>query len=189
MQHLLSEVTPLITEYGLWVVFFGMMIEGTSMIIIAGMLYYLGMLSFPSTFIIAVFGAIAGDQLWYFLGRNYAIKFLDYFSFLKPRVEKLEESVHKKGALLSFSGRFIYGGAILFPMTLGIYKYEYKIFAIFDTFGIILWSLLGISLGYVLGTSSELLFGKIEKVWHFILIFAFIIFISWVIKKYLLIKK
>ena len=185
MEHLLSEVTPLVREYGLWIVFFGMMIEGTSMIIVAGVLCYLGILSFPLAFIVSVLGAVTGDQLWYFLGKNYAIKLLDYFSSLKPRVEKLEESVRNKGALLSFSGRFIYSGAILFPMTLGFYKYKHKTFTLFDTLGVILWSLLGISLGYVLGTSAELLFGKLEKVWHFVFLLLFIIFIAWVIKKYL----
>ena len=189
MQHLLSEVTPLISDYGLWIVFFGMMVEGTSMIIVAGILCYLGMLSIPSTFLIAALGAIIGDQLWYFLGRNYTLKLLNYFPSLKPRIEKLENSIQHKGALLSFSGRFIYGGAILFPMTLGTYKYNHTRFTIFDALGIIVWSFLGISLGYILGTSSELIFGKLEKVWHFVLILAFIIFIAWVIKKYLLIKK
>ncbi|WP_297486217.1 DedA family protein [Sulfurimonas sp.] len=189
MEHFLSELTPLVNVYGLWIVFFGMMVEGTTMIIATGILCYLGMLSFGSAFLVAILGAIAGDQLWYFLGKRYAIKLLDYFPSFKPRVEKLENSVQNKGALLSFSGRFIYSGAILFPMTLGIYKYDHRTFSIFDTLGIMLWSFLGISLGYVLGTSAELIFGKLEKVWHFVLILAFIIFIAWVIKKYLLIKK
>ena len=189
MEHLLSKITPLVSTYGLWIVFFGMMVEGTSMIIATGILCYLGMLSFPSAFIVAILGAIAGDQLWYFLGQRYALKLLDYFPSFKPRVEKLEESVQHKGALLAFSGRFIYSGAILFPMTLGIYKYDHRTFSIFDTLGVMVWSFLGISLGYVLGTSAELIFGKLEKVWHFVLILAFIIFIAWAIKKYLLIKK
>ena len=186
MEHLLSELTPLVNVYGLWIVFFGMMVEGTTMIISTGILCYLGLLSFGSAFFVAILGAIAGDQLWYFLGKNYALKLLDYFPSFKPLVAKLEESVQYKGAFLSFSGRFIYGGAILFPMTLGIYKYEHKTFTLLDALGVMLWGFLGISLGYLLGTSTELLFGKLEKVWHFILIIAFIIFISWVIKKYIL---
>jgi len=189
MEHLLSEITPLVSAYGLWIVFFGMMVEGTSMIIATGILCYLGMFSFPSAFFVAILGAVVGDQLWYFLGQRYALRLLNYFPSLKPRVEKLEESVHHKGALLAFSGRFIYSGAILFPMTLGIYKYDHRTFSIFDTLGVMVWSFLGISLGYVLGTSAELIFGKLEKVWHFVLILAFIIFIAWVIKKYLLMKK
>ena len=189
MEHLLSELTPLVNVYGLWIVFFGMMVEGTTMIIATGILCYLGMLSFGSAFLVAILGAIAGDQLWYFLGKNYALKLLDYFPSFKPRVAKLEESVQHKGALLSFSGRFIYGGAILFPMTLGIYKYEHKTFTLLDALGVMLWGFLGISLGYILGTSAEILFGKLEKVWHLALIVAFIIFMAWVIKKYIFINQ
>ncbi|SFV70419.1 DedA family protein [hydrothermal vent metagenome] len=189
MHHLLSEVTPLVNEYGLWIIFFGMMVEGTTMILVAGILCYLGMLSFTFTVFVAIFGAVAGDQLWYFLGKKYALKLLNYFPSLKKRVKKLETSVQKKGALLSFSGRFIYGGAILFPITLGVHKYDHKTFTIFDTLGVTLWSFLGILIGYMLGTSSELIFGKLAKVWHFVLILAFVVFIAWMIKKYLLIKK
>ena len=189
MEHMLGTLSLLVGEYGLWVVFFGVMLEGTTMIIVTGILCYLGMLSFLTAVIVAILGAIIGDQFWYFVGKNYTARILDYFPSLKPKIEKLEPSVQNRGALLAFSGRFIYSGAILFPMTLGVYRYLHKQFTIFDTMGVTLWSFTGISIGYILGTSAELVFGKIEKVWHFVLILAFIIFIAWVIKKYLLIKK
>ena len=184
MQNLLIELTPLVKDYGLWVVFFGMMVEGTSVILISGILCYLGMLPIIDTIIVSIIGAIIGDQFWYFVGKNYAKKILDKFPSFQPKIEQLEPSVKKKGAILSLTTRFIYGGSILFPITLGYYKYLHKRFTLFDTLGITLWSITGISLGYILGTGIEHYLGKIEKIWHFILIICFIFIVIFFIKKY-----
>ena len=52
------------------------------------------------------------------------------------------------------------------------------------TLGIIVWSVLGISLGNILGTGAEQVFGKIEKIEHFIGLVFIIIFLVCVTKAY-----
>ena len=47
-----------------------MMIEGTVMIIISGILCYMGLLPIDLTFIVALLGAISGDHMWYFIGTS-----------------------------------------------------------------------------------------------------------------------
>ncbi len=181
---MLEELTSLVSQYGLWIVFFGMMTEGTIMILVSGVLCYLGMLSLEETIPVAIFGALMGDQFWYFIGRYYGQNILKRFPLLKQRVKKLEHSVKKRGIWLAFSGRFIYSGAILFPVTLGIYGYLHKKFTLFNTLGIIVWSVSGISVGYILGTGAEHVFGKIEKIEQFIGLVFIIIFLVWVTKSY-----
>lgn len=181
---MLEELTSLVSQYGLWIVFFGMMTEGTIMIIVSGVLCYLGMLSLVETIPVSIFGALIGDQFWFFIGRHYSQNILNRFPLLKQRIKKLEHSVKKRGIWLAFCGRFIYGGAILFPVTLGTYGYLHKKFTLFNTLGIIVWSVLGISIGYILGTGAEHLFGKIEKIEHFIGLLFIIIFLIWVTKPY-----
>lgn len=182
---MLEELTSLVSQYGLWIVFFGMMTEGTIMIIVSGVLCYLGMLSLVETIPVAIFGALIGDQFWYFIGRYYSPNILNRFPLLKHRTKKHEHSVKKRGTWLAFCGRFIYGGAILFPVTLGNYGYLHKKFTLFNTLGIIVWSVLGVSLGYILGTGAEQIFGKIDKIEHFIGLVFLIIFLIWVTKPYL----
>jgi membrane protein DedA with SNARE-associated domain len=181
---MLEELTPLVSQYGLWIVFFGMMTEGTIMILLSGILCYLGMLSLEETMPVAILGALIGDQFWYFIGRYYGQNILKRFPLLKERIKKLEDSVKKRGIWLAFSGRFIYSGAILFPVTLGTYGYLHKKFTLFNTLGIIVWSVSGISVGYILGTGAEHLFGKIEKIEQFIALVLIIIFFVWVTKPY-----
>ena len=86
---MLEELTSLVSQYGLWIVFFGMMTEGTIMIILSGVLCYLGMLSLAETIPVAIFGALIGDQFWYFTGRYYGQYILHRFPLLKQRIKKL----------------------------------------------------------------------------------------------------
>jgi membrane protein DedA with SNARE-associated domain len=181
---MLEELTSLVSQYGLWIVFIGMMTEGTMMIIVSGVMCYLGMLSVKETIPVAIMGALIGDQFWYCMGRCYGQNILNRFPLLKQRVQKLEYAVKKRGIWLAFSGRFIYSGAILFPVTLGTYKYLYKKFTLFNTLGIIVWSLLGISLGYLLGTGAEQVIGKIRNIEQFVGLLFIIAIFTWFIKPY-----
>ncbi len=184
MHHMLNEITPLISRYGLWVIFFGMMIEGTVMIVITGILCYLGIIYFPNALLVSIAGAIIGDQFWYFMGRRYTFSLLEKFSKLKQNILKLKPSIDKKANLLAFSARFIYGGAIIFPIALGVYKYNYKKFTLFDALGVTVWSIVGILFGYIFGNSAEYIFGEITKIWHFILLIIVSIFITYILKYY-----
>ena len=181
---MLEELTSLVSQYGLWIVFFGMMTEGTIMILVSGILCYLGMLSLKETIFVAILGALIGDQFWYFIGRYYSQHILNRFPLLKPRIRKLEHTVKKRGTWLAFTGRFIYGGAILFPVTLGTYGYLHKKFTLFNTLGVTVWSVLGITIGYILGTGAEQFFGKIEKIEHLIGLVFITIILVWITKPY-----
>ncbi len=189
MNHLLQEITPLISSYGLWVIFFGMMIEGTTMILVAGILAYLGMLPVGETILVAIAGAVAGDQLWYFLGKRYTARLLKRFPSVAARVERLADKVRQKGNLLAFASRFVYSGAILFPVALGVYDYPHRKFTFFDLLGVTLWACVGVAIGYFLGTGVEQLFGKIEKVKHLLWLLAIVAFVVWNVKRYLNIRK
>jgi len=181
MDHLLQEITPLVSHYGLWIVFFGMIVEGTMMIIVTGILCYLGMLSLKEAIPVAMLGAMAGDQLWYLLGKYYASRVLERFPSLKGKVQKLSNTVKNKGDWLAFGARFVYSGAIIFPLALGMYGYPHRRFTLLDIMGVTLWSIVGVSLGYLFGTGAEQLFGEIEKVEHLLFLVLVVVVAVWFI--------
>ncbi len=183
MNHLLQEITPWVTDYGLWVVFFGMIFEGTTMIVVTGILCYLGMLPLKEAIIVAIAGAVFSDQLWYVLGKNYAAKILARFPRLDKQTEKLIPLIKTKGDWLAMGSRFVYSGAILFPVTLGMKGYSHTRFTLFDLLGVTIWVNAGIAIGYFLGTASEQLFGKIKTVEHLAIVLLVIIAAVWWYKK------
>ena len=182
MEGLLQELTPLVSQYGLVIVFLGMFIEGTSMILISGVLCYLGILSFDSTYLVAVFGAILSDHLWFHLGKSYGQNLLEKFPTFEARSKAVFTSIHNNANLVASSFRFIVGGAIVFPLILGHKGYAQKKFTFFNILGDTAWAFLGLSLGYFLGTAVESLFGKIERVEHLLMIILLIISAVWFYK-------
>jgi len=177
MQHLMT----LISEYGLWIVFFGMIVEGTTVIILSGVLCHMGVLPCEETIVVAILGAIVGDQIWFFIGGHYAQKFLSKFPSVELQVKKLQDSVHSKADWLAVSSRFIYGGAVAFPLVLSMHNYSHKRFTIIDAVGVSFASLAGLSLGYFLSDSFQKVLGDVSNIEHLML---FIILFVAVIKFY-----
>ncbi len=173
MEHLLS----LLSAYGLWVVFIGMIVEGTAVIILSGVLCHMGVLPCGSTLLVAILGAVVGDQMWYYIGHNYAQKFLSRFQNIEKQVEKLRKKVQSKADILALSSRFIYSGAIAFPFVLGMHNYSHKRFTLIDTIGVSFACIAGLSIGYFLSSSFKKVLGDINHFEHIIL-FMFIIFVS-----------
>jgi len=182
MENLLHELTPLVSQYGLIIVFLGMLVEGTTMILVSGVLCYLGILTLGPTFSAALLGAVIGDHIWFILGRKYGQSILNRFPAFEQKSKKVFASVKSNANLIASTSRFIAGGAIIFPLILGLKHYPQKKFTLFDILGDSVWALLGLSLGYILGTAVEQLFGKIERFEHLLLIILVIVFGVWFFK-------
>jgi len=134
------------------------------MILATGVLCYLGMLSCTQAIPVAIVGAALGDQFWYYVGRHYHQTLLHYFPSLQKRIDALESTIQKRGKWLAFGGRFVYSGAILFPVTLGTYRFSHRTFTRYDLLGVTLWSIGGIGLGYLLGSGMEQYIGKLRSI-------------------------
>ena len=177
----MEDVLTLLSEYGLWVVFFGMIVEGTVVIILSGVLCHMGVLPCGATIVVAILGAIVGDQIWFYIGRNYAQKFLSKFPAIEKQIKKLQEKVQSKADILAVTSRFIYSGAIAFPLVLGIHHYSHKRFTVLDSIGVSLASVTGLSIGYFLSNSFQKVLGDINHFEHMLL---FIIVVAIGIKVY-----
>jgi len=182
----MEQLLTLLSEYGLWIVFFGMIVEGTTVIILSGVLCHMGVLPCEKTIFVAILGAVAGDQMWFYLGKNYADKVLSRFPALQAQVQKLQNKVQSKGNMLAVSSRFIYGGAVVFPLVLAINQYPHRKFTLLDTLGVSLASLAGLALGYFLSDSFKKILGDIN---HFEHILLFIIVSAVAVKLYYNYKK
>ncbi len=182
MEHLLQDITPLVSQYGLLIVFIGVMVEGTAMILISGVLCYLGMLSFSEALPVAILGAVIGDHFWFYMGSRYGTTILTRFPKLAKQSEKALALITKKANMIAASARFIYAGGIIFPLMLGVQHYPSKKYHLFDILGDSLWALVGLGLGYYLGNGVEKAFGKIEQVEHLLLLFFVIVMLVWAYK-------
>ena len=70
------NLPELIETYGYWVVFGGTLLEGESVLLLAGFAAHRGLLELHTVIGVAIFGSFLGDQLLFFLGRYQGAKLL-----------------------------------------------------------------------------------------------------------------
>ncbi len=170
LSSIIQELMPFLQSYGLLIIFLGVLLEGEISIIIAGILCQQGTLPLGETIIVAIIAAFLSNQLWFQLGRHYGQSLLNRFPFLIKHQHKIQPWIQNKSDYIAFGGRFIYGTRIIGYVLLGLHHYSLKRFMLIDSLVATVWCLLGIALGYFLGTSADSIFGEIKYIEKLLLI-------------------
>jgi membrane protein DedA with SNARE-associated domain len=129
-----------VENWGYIAVFLGSLVEGESIIFMAGFLAHEGYLSLPKIILISFFGTLFADQGLYFVGRYYGNPFLDRFSSLRERAEKAFSLLRRYDNIFILSFRFIYGIRIISPIVIGASGVGFKRFLILNFVAAIIWS-------------------------------------------------
>ena len=64
------DLAALISQYGLIAVLAGSLLEGETVLLLAGYAAHRGYLDFTTVVAVAMLGAVIGDQAWFVLGRR-----------------------------------------------------------------------------------------------------------------------
>ncbi len=101
-------IEDLIRQYGLWAVFFGVMIEGDLTLLLAGVLAHYGLFSFPEAIICGTLGGFTGDTIAYLIGlrSKQQIAKSRFYLRAQPQLERLSA---RFGNFSIFLVKYIYG--------------------------------------------------------------------------------
>jgi len=145
------EYDGLLRHFGYPAVFFGTLIEGETFLFIAGLAAYNGLLSMEWVIFSAYLGALAGDQLFFLLGRFKGQSLLDRRPKWLKRSEKVLKWLtrHKLKVLLCY--RFIYGFRGVTPFVIGLTSIRAGCFFILNALMALVWTLAAAAAGYYLG--------------------------------------
>ena len=140
-------------KYGLWALVLLGMFEGDVVSVMAGVVAHLGYLKLSMVILIGGISLLAGDSIWYWIGRisSQKIKNSRMYSRMGPYVEKLSR---KLGPLQLLSARFIYGTRIASTSFWGIQRLAYMKFLAIDLIGCLVWVLLLSLIGFSLSSSA-----------------------------------
>lgn len=160
-----------------------------TLMVISGVLIKQGHLMPVPTLCAAYGGSICGITMSYLIGRTAGVHFLHrygkYIGMHEKRLNQAHEWFEKYGKWSLFVGYFIPGVRHFTGMTAGISVLEYSHFAAFAYMGAIFWVSTFVSLGYFFGTYGIALFEAVEARVEFILVFALIAIVAFVIfRKY-----
>ncbi|MHB8599367.1 MAG: DedA family protein [Ktedonobacteraceae bacterium] len=192
MQIAATELTQLLHVYGYWAVLVFVSIEsigipfpGETMLLVAAI--YAGtthQLFIPFVIAAAAAGAIIGDNIGFFIGREGGYRLLrryGHYIRLNERKLKLGQYLFKKhGGKVVFCGRFVAVLRALAAFLAGTNRMQWPRFLIFNALGGIVWATIYGLGGYLLGKNIQRFTGPVGTVLIILGVIAIIGFIIFV---------
>jgi membrane protein DedA with SNARE-associated domain len=157
------SLTDLIARYGYLAVFVGTVLEGETVLILAGFAAAQGLLCLPWVMAVAFAGGWLGDQSFFFLGRWRGAWLMARFPRLAPLARKVYALINRWHAWLIVIIRFLYGLRIAGPLAIGMSGLAPWRFMAFNLIGAAIWAPLVAGTGYVFGQALELVFPEIRR--------------------------
>ena len=149
------ELGQLIREYGYLAIIVGNLFEGETIVLLAGAAVHFGYLDMAGVLASGVAGSVAGDQLWFFLGRRWGPKILARRPSWQERAERVHRYLRRHQDLLIFSFRFYYGLRTVTPFAIGSALVSPLRFSTLNFASAVLWTSLFVFAGYFLGDATE----------------------------------
>ncbi len=153
----------LIQTYGYLMVFAGTLLEGETVVALAGFAAYQGYLEASIIIPVAICGAVIGDQVFFYLGRFKGKGMIAKHPEWQPRIEKIHSWMERHQNLLIFGSRFLYGFRAITPIILGTSRVSGIRFLILNLLGAVVWACIFVSVGYFFGDTLSLFLGNIKK--------------------------
>jgi membrane protein DedA with SNARE-associated domain len=158
----------LFARYGYWVVFVGVMLEnaglpvpGETALLAGGALAHVGRLSFTWVVIVAICGAILGDNLGFLIGRRGGRALAEQHGWrvglTAARLTLFDRFFERHGARTVFIARFVTGLRVFGAVLAGASGLRWPKFLFYNATGAIVWSLAVASAGYALARSWDTL--------------------------------
>ena len=151
-----GNLQQLIEHYGYLAVFVGALIEGETILVMAGYLAHEGYLNLGVVMAVAAIGGFIGDQFFFTLGRYRGREILARFPSIQVRAARVEKLVLRYQDWLIIFIRFMYGLRVAGPIFLGMARVSPVRFAVVNLLGAIVWAVLIGGAGYVFGEAVSL---------------------------------
>jgi membrane protein DedA with SNARE-associated domain/membrane-associated phospholipid phosphatase len=162
-----DRLLSLIEHYGYLVVLFGVAAESTgvplpgeTILIAAGVLAQRGHLDLENAVAFGILGAILGDQIGYWIGREggrpFVLRWGRYVFVTPERLGRAEAFFERHGGKAVFLARFFSGFRVFGALVAGISRMRWRTFLFYNALGGAVWATAAVSVGYLLGSSLGL---------------------------------
>jgi len=145
------DLSSLIAHYGLITVFAGSLIEGETVLLLAGYAAHQGYLDFAAVVAVATLGAVIGDQVWFVLGRRQGNHLIARRPWLGDETRRALRLIERHSVRILLAMRFIWGLRIALPVAVGMSRVPWQRFVMLNLLSALLWAPLVAGVGYVFG--------------------------------------
>lgn len=158
------NLSGLIAEYGYVALFAGTLLEGETLLILAGFAAHQGYLQLHWVIVIALLGGFLGDQFYFWLGKWRGAWVRSQFPRLAPVFERANALIERYNEVLIVGIRFLYGLRTVGPIALGMSPVQSWRFMLFNALGATIWSIGIGGAGYLFGQAMELLLHDLKRI-------------------------
>jgi membrane protein DedA with SNARE-associated domain len=171
----MTQLIELLQTHGYWFVLLAVLVEQVGVpvpafpvLVVAGALIADGALSAPAVLALAVIAALAGDLLWFQLGRRYGAPMLARLCRVTGAPDscplRAERFFGRFGLKALLVTRFVPGLAAVAPSMAGLSGYGRMRFAAFDAAGGAVWAGVAVTLGYVFHRQVDAVLATLQQV-------------------------
>lgn len=149
------DIQELLASYGYYAILIITFLEGESIVILAGIASYQGLMDVWLVFACALFGSFCGDQFYFTIGRRYGPALLQRWPTLQDKTEWAFRLVRKHETLFILSFRFIYGVRNVSPFVIAMSGVPRLRFMALNFVAATIWALAFTFGGYFFGRALE----------------------------------
>ncbi|HIP55914.1 MAG TPA: DedA family protein [Arcobacter sp.] len=186
-------ITDMIFDMGYFGIFLLMAIESSFIpfpseivLIPAGYLAQKGEMDVSLIMFTSLTGSILGALINYFgalyVGRAFLLRYGKYFFISNESLDKMEVFFAKHGAISTFTGRLIPGIRQLISIPAGLSKMNLKVFILYTSLGVFIWSAVLVALGYFIGENQMLIKEYLSQIVIITLVSISILIVGYVFK-------
>lgn len=175
----LDFLAQLIEQYGLYAVFFLVMIEGDITLLMAGVLAHSAFFgdsataSFARVLVWGTLGGVASDNLAYLAGRAFG-KTVRNFRFYRSSKERMQRLTDRFGALSIFLSKYIYGLRWASCTFYGVAHMPYVRFLLLSLASCFVWVLILSGIGFFFSTAVMGLLGDFRRLGKALLVIVIV---------------
>src|SRR5712691_1762684 len=137
----------------------GVPVPGETILLAGAALARFGHLSLPVVVVVAVAGAVLGDNIGFFIGRRGGRVLVErhgrLFGFTRARLVQFDAFFARHGAKTVFIARFVTGLRVVGAVLAGASTLPWSRFLVFNVAGALAWATTFGAVGYLLGYSWE----------------------------------
>ena len=155
-------LTHAIATHGYWMLALGCVLEGETVLLLAGFAAHRGQLNPFWVLVVASVAAFVGDQIFFWLGRRHGPRVLALRPAWAGQAARMHTLLQRWDGWLVVGIRFAYGLRIAGPVVMGTSAMPAVRFAAFNALGAVLWAVVVGGLGWALGGAAQALLGKAQ---------------------------
>jgi membrane protein DedA with SNARE-associated domain len=157
------DFASMLQQYGYLALFVGAVLEGESVLVLAGFAAHQGYLHLPLVIFCAAAGGFLGDQIFFAVGRLFGQRLVRRYKALASKIDKVDDLISRYPSGLIIGVRFLYGLRTAGPVAIGMASISWLRFAALNLVGAVLWASIVGGIGYVFGDVIKTMFAGMHE--------------------------